>query len=154
MFRIGRHMLKRLKYIIRYYFFISTLTVAPTAFAAELHVSVDGVRSQSGQLRIALFKSADTFATPDGRFREVVLPAEKGENTAIFLSVPMGTYGLAAFHDENGNGKFDKNFVGFPQEGFGFGNNASVFLGPPSFSEASVFIEDKPNSHSVTLRYW
>ena len=43
-----------------------------------------------------------------------------------------GIYAATAYHDENGNGKFDKNRVGLPIEGFGMSNNPTTFLTPPS----------------------
>ncbi len=85
---------------------------------------------------------------------ETVLPASPGTNEAVFSDVPAGIYGLAAFHDENDNVEFDKNFVGYPQEGFGFGNDAPVFLGPPNFSETTLTVNDGINRVSLTLRYW
>ena len=69
--------------------------------AGELRVSMDGVKSNSGNLRVSLFRTPDSFATKAGRFMEVVIPASTGFNEAVFTNVPEGTYGLAAFHDEN-----------------------------------------------------
>ena len=47
-----------------------------------------------------------------------------------------GYYGIAIYHDENSNDEFDK-FLGIPQEKYGFSNDAKVFLGPPSYDDAS-----------------
>ena len=46
-------------------------------------------------------------------------------NSAIcqFNDIPPGTYAIAVFHDENANGKLDKNFLGIPCEGYGASNN-------------------------------
>lgn len=131
-----------------------TLMWTASAIAGELRVSVGGVKNSSENLRVALYRTPDGFATKAGRFMEVVLPARRGANEAVFSNVPVGSYGLAAFHDENDNVEFDKNFFGFPQEGFGFGNDASVFLGPPNFSEATVTVNDGIKHVSLTLLYW
>lgn len=122
--------------------------------AGELRVSVDGVRNKSGKLRVALFQNSENFATKAGRYKEVVIPAREGNVEAVFTDVPVGTYGLAAFHDENDNVLFDKNFIGFPEEGFGFGNDAPAFLGPPDFLDAAVIVAEKTRHESLTLRYW
>ena len=34
-----------------------------------------------------------------------------------FKDLPQGSYAVSVLHDENGNGKMDKNFVGMPKEG-------------------------------------
>jgi len=122
--------------------------------AGELRVSVDGVRNKSGNLRVALFHDPKSFATKAGRYKEVVIPAREGNIEAVFRGVPVGTYGIAAFHDENDNVLFDKNFIGFPEEGFGFGNDAPVFLGPPDFLDAAVIVAEEIRHVSLTLRYW
>ncbi len=63
--------------------------------------------------------------------------------------VEPGTYALALLHDENGNGEMDSNFLGLPQEGYGFSNDAKVFLGPPSFEAASFKLG--PGRGAITL---
>ena len=133
---------------------VPTLTLATSGHTGELRVSVDGVRNKSGNLRVALFHDPESFATKDGRYKEVVIPAREGNIEAVFREVPVGTYGLAAFHDENDNVLFDKNFIGFPEEGFGFGNDAPVFLGPPDFLDAAVIVAEEIRHVSLTLRYW
>ena len=122
--------------------------------AGELRVSMDGVRSNSGKLRVSLFRTPDSFATKAGRFMEVVIPANTGINEAVFTNGPEGTYGLAAFHDENDNIEFDKNFFGIPKEGFGFGNDAPVFFGTHNFSDAMVIEDDGIMRVSLTIQYW
>ena len=44
---------------------------------------------------------------------------------------------MAIYHDENRNGKLDKNVIGIPKEHMGFSNNAKIELtppGPPAYS--------------------
>jgi len=38
-------------------------------------------------------------------------------------------------HDLNGNGELDTNFVGLPQEPYGFSNNATANFGPPKWND-------------------
>ncbi len=136
-------------------FLIGMLTFmwAGSTIAGELRVSVGGVQNKPGKLRVALYKSRDGFATKEGRFMEVVMPATPGTIEAVFSNVPAGAYGLAAFHDANNNVEFDTNFIGFPQEGFGFGNDAPVFLGPPDFADATIKVDDGVKRVTLTLRY-
>ena len=48
---------------------------------------------------------------------------------------------MAAFHDANGDGELNANFVGMPTEGYGFSNGARGFMGPPAFGAAAVTVE-------------
>ena len=130
------------------------LVWSTSSLAAQLNVVVSGVRNDAGNVRVALYLSAAMFATKEGRLVEVVAPARMGAVTVAFRDVPPGTYGLAAFHDENNNVEFDTNFLGVPEEGFGFGNDAYVALGPPEFSEAAVSVGEEGTNVRMTLRYW
>ena len=134
--------------------FVLTLLWSSSSFAAQLNVVVSGVRNDAGTVRVALYQSAAMFATKQGRFLEVVTPARLGAVAVAFRDVPPGTYGLAAFHDANNNVEFDTNFLGVPEEGFGFGNDAPVALGPPEFSEAAVSVGEELTNVRLTLRYW
>ena len=55
-----------------------------------------------------------------------------------FPELEEGKYAVAVFHDENKNGKLDKNYLGIPTEVYGFSNNARRTFSAPSFEEAEV----------------
>jgi uncharacterized protein (DUF2141 family) len=57
---------------------------------------------------------------------------------------------VAVFHDENGNGTVDRNFIGLPAEGFGFSRRSPLRV--PSFSETSFDVHG-PSVQPVHLRY-
>lgn len=127
---------------------------AADAAAAQLHLAVSGLRSADGDLRVALFRTPEDFPKSDGLFREAIVPSGTGDVDVVFDDVPPGTYAVAAFHDENGNGHFDKGLFGFPLEGFGFANDAPVVLGPPDFIEAAVAVNGNPTRARFSIRYW
>ncbi len=62
---------------------------------------------------------------------------------AVFKGLRPGRYAVAVYHDENDNGEFDQALFGIPLEDFGFSNDATVFLGPPSFGEAQVSVPEE-----------
>ena len=64
-----------------------------------------------------------------------------------------GTYSAVAYHDENGNKKFDKNWIGIPTEGFGFSNNPRTFLGPPTHKDAAFHVLGSPTRVEIELKY-
>ena len=47
----------------------------------------------------------------------------------------------------------DRDFFGFPQEGFGFSNDAAPSLGPPSFGSARFAHENAITVLRVRTRY-
>jgi uncharacterized protein (DUF2141 family) len=71
----------------------------------------------------------------------------------IFEGIPQGTYAVSVFHDENMNGKLDKNFVGAPKEGYGASNNPKKRMGPPKFDEAKFSADQLQHSVEIKLIY-
>jgi uncharacterized protein (DUF2141 family) len=93
------------------------------ASAANLTVTVKDVRNTTGTVLVAAYDQSG-FLKPELAKAKQKAGAKAGEVKFVFQSVPAGKYAVAAFHDENGNGKLDTNSLGVPTEGFGFSNDA------------------------------
>ena len=144
---------------------IPTILLAVPTLAAELRLTIKGVRSDKGELLIALYDNADGFKSaianaatrgllPDsGRLIGTAIRAQRGTQSTVFTQLPPGRYAIIVIHDENDNGRIDKNAWGVPTEGYGFGNNAQEFLSAPAFDAAVVAIRDADVSTSITLDY-
>ena len=68
------------------------------------------------------------------------------ENKCIIIieNLKPGKYAFKYFHDEDKNKELNTNWIGIPNEGYGFSNNAEGTFGPPSFDEMVFEIkEDK-----------
>ena len=118
--------------------------------AADLSVQVTNLRSSAGTVHFGLYNTAADFPT-SRIWQERVVPA--GTPSAVFSGLTPGNYALAVFHDENENGEFDRGFLGIPLEGYGFSNNARVFLGPPRFDEARIVLDEAGASISIAVTY-
>jgi len=103
-----------------------------------IHVDISGLRSDKGQMLCALFSSAEAFPTKAEK-AVARLTAKIAERQAVcdFTGVAPGTYAVSVVHDENSNGKLDRNFIGMPREGVGASNDAKGHMGPPKFNAAS-----------------
>jgi uncharacterized protein (DUF2141 family) len=85
---------------------------APAPLFATLRVTVDGVTSAGGTLRIFLHDEA-TFPEPNASpLKRNDIPKIAGDVSAVFDRLPPGDYALRAFQDVNDNGKWD---AGEPQ---------------------------------------
>jgi uncharacterized protein (DUF2141 family) len=136
------------------------------AAAGELRVSVEGLRSAAGTILIGLYDSARSFDRaielsdkegflndPD-RVAGVALRANPAlEGGVVFTNVTPGRYAIILFHDEDGNGRLDKNFWGVPTEPYGFSNDAQGFLGPPDYKDAAMELEGGNRSVEIALVY-
>jgi uncharacterized protein (DUF2141 family) len=102
----------------------------------RLVVKVTGLKSQKGDLYLALHQRPEYFQVPDSAFIKKIVKINKETEEVIFDKIPTGRYALAVYHDENLNGRLDASPVGIPREGYGFSNNPKV-PGRPKFEQAA-----------------
>ena len=112
---------------------------------AILHVTILDLKSNKGNVHIALYDNPATFPDPDGMILDVEVPIYQKKAQYSFTDLTQKNYAIATYHDENNNDTFDQSFFGIPLEDYAFSNNASVFLGPPSFSDASFQLSGTRN---------
>lgn len=117
-----------------------------------LTVRVSTFRSLNGSLRCRLFSRPDGFPGKPPFEAETSVTVSARTMTCSFTSVAPGTHAVAVFHDENGDGKLDTNFLGIPREGVGVSNNKFRSVGPPSWDDAK-FTVNGDLVLNVTLRY-
>ncbi len=125
-----------------------------TKETGNLTVSVSGFENDRGQLRIALFNSEENYSNKE----EPIIPFNRGfasikDNKTIwvFENIPFGEYAVKCYHDENGNEKMDRNFLGIPKEKYGFSNNAKGNSGPPDYEEAIFIFNSEIKNIEITI---
>lgn len=120
------------------------------AQAAELTVRIHDIRAQTGVLRVALVDGAPGWDGKAAPVKADGAPPQSDGAAFVFKNLAPGTYAVMINHDENGNGKLDRNFMGMPTEGYGFSNNPTV-MRKPTWEEARFELAaDK--AIDVTLR--
>ena len=120
--------------------------------SAVVSIRVTGVRSASGQVTALLFLGDGGFPAKEARaLRRVSVPASLGETTLRFAGVAPGSYAVTVYHDENGNGKLDTNWIGIPKEPVAVSNNAKGRMGPPKYKDAMFTIEDGDKALQISL---
>ena len=121
---------------------------------AKLTVKVVDLRNHKGQLIFGVFKSAGGFPTDEKKaVNWQIKPADAAE--AVFSAMlPQGDYAASVLHDENKNGKMDKNFVGVPQEGYGVTNNPKPKLRAATFEEARFTLPGAGSTLTISIQYF
>ena len=117
----------------------------------SIHVKITNIREARGNILVAVFNNEGDFLEKAVQVRTI--KAAGPEVTVVIENLPAGDYALSIIHDENTNGELDKNMMGIPKEGFGFGNNSMGTFGPPSFDKAKVTLNGKRVLQELTLRY-
>lgn len=127
-------------------FVIALITVCllllSNAQAGETHgslvVAIQGFSNSEGYAMVAVFDSEKAYkeGSPKAAMAKVEITDQKA--LVIFDDLKYGMYAIAIFHDQDANGKMDKNFLGIPKESYGHSNNVRGSFGPPSFEKAKV----------------
>jgi uncharacterized protein (DUF2141 family) len=125
--------------------------LAQSGGSATIILKVTGLRSEKGQVRIAVFNSSEKWLGEQPAYSSTI--KVDGQSVIWKINdVPDGDYGVAVFHDENSNGKMDKNVLGVPLEPYGFSNNVRVTFGPPKWANAKFVVKGSTTQVSIEVK--
>jgi len=114
----------------------------------KLTVAVSGLKNNSGTVKVGLYNSDGTFLKTT--YKSVASKIKDNKAMVTFDNLPAGEYAISTYHDENNNGKLDKNMMGIPSEDYAASNNAKGFMGPPAYKDAK-FVLAKDSKIEITL---
>ena len=114
----------------------------------KLEIIITGFENNDGDCWFAIDNSKEVYERKDSVWIGKILPIENNEVIVVIDSLKYGEYAVKVFHDENKNGELDTDFLGIPDEDYGYSNDASGWFGPPSWEKAK-FIFDQPE---MTIR--
>jgi len=123
------------------------------AGAADLTVTVSGIRNVSGSVSVGIYNSASSFTKAAEALALVRIKARQGSVGFTVHDLTPGQYAVAAYHDENGNGRLDIDPTGVPTEGYGVSNGARNPLGPPEFAKAALELREQNKSVTIDIAY-
>lgn len=130
--------------------FFSFLILFPLS-KNDLTVEVKSIPKAKGSIFIGLFRPKDEFPVFGKQYIGKIIPVTGKNMSHSFPELAEGKYTVAVYHDENKNGKLDKNHLGIPTEVYGFSNNARRTFSAPSFEEAAIDLKSDLTI-SITLK--
>jgi len=143
-----------------YYLFFTLLILPLYSFSQDLpkgniEIRITGLRNTKGKVSVNLFNGKEGF--PDDPLKSFGWKTVKivpDTVVIVFEDLPYGNYAVSVLHDENSNGKMEKNFLGIPKEGFAFSNNISPKFSSPSFDEAMIKLKEKKMKTQLKMLYY
>jgi uncharacterized protein (DUF2141 family) len=112
-------------------------------------VTVRGLKSTEGLVRVGLFKEAAWAGDPAFSAEAPVIDGA----AQLTLHAPTpGRYALKIYHDLNNDGGLNRAAYGMPTEPYGFSNSADGRFGPPAFDVAAFEVTADGATQTVTLK--
>ncbi|MFA6232626.1 MAG: DUF2141 domain-containing protein [Bacteroidota bacterium] len=125
---------------------------AKTEKLGSITVRISGIEDYKGKLMIGLYDNAEEFPDDGGQARGGAVRVTGPVHSYTFTDVPYGTWAIAVLHDSNENGEMDLNWLGMPDEGYAFSNNATAFFSAPDFEDAR-FVVNGDITVKITIKY-
>lgn len=116
--------------------------------AAELTLNVNNVRTEKGQISLAIcadeicHENIDADTNPNPPI-DLLIPAVKNISTTIVTDLAPGEYSVWFYHDVNNNGEADRGFLGKPKEPFGVSNLEKFPLSKPSWKKSKFEVTEE-----------
>ena len=147
--------MKTTGYLLLFALFVMFLAgTSPVASESTgiLIVNINGFPSSEGFAMVALHDSEESYkGEADAAIAKTQVKVVDQKVQAIFGNIAYGGYGISIFHDENANGKMDKNAMGIPKEAYGFSNNAKGFLGKPDYANVVFQLDSAEKQITINL---
>ncbi|WP_262692351.1 DUF2141 domain-containing protein [Kordiimonas aestuarii] len=124
---------------------------AVPAGAADLTVKIGNIREAKGNILIAVYDTPENFLRPGGMTAGMKLQAATEGVSHTFAGLEAGTYAVSVFHDVNGDGKLESNYMGVPQEPVGMSRDARGSFGPPAFTDAAFTLPQGGSVQKIDL---
>ncbi len=134
--------------------FFSASATYPPVEEGNLVLEVDNINSAVGYIWIGIYDSEQNYLIKEKGIIEGYQVSRTGKMTLDIHSLPFGSYAIALFHDENGNGKMDRNFIGIPSEPYAFSKKEKSKWRIPRFKEIQFDFSQSGQKLSTKLKKW
>ncbi len=104
-----------------------------------------------GQVKVSVFNSESTFLKSP-YIKKQIETGPDGNTILNFENLPAGDYAVSVVHDQDADGKLDRNLIGKPREPFGFSNNVQVKFAPPAFEKVKFTVDQKDQTIVIDLK--
>ena len=108
----------------------------------SLTVMVTNIKSLKGEIKIGVYNNKASFPHTKDMYKSLTLKVNSYSESFTIKDLSKGDYAVALFHDKNSDGICNRNFLGIPEEAYGFSNNYRPILSVPSFNNCRINLHD------------
>lgn len=139
------------------YLLLATLlliTTPPPADTGTLIIEVQGIEAARGFIWIGLYDSEAHYMVKE---KAIVKGYDVTHTGTMLLEVdelPAGRWAIAIFHDIDGDGELDTNYLGIPSEPYAFSRKPPSKWRMPRYDEVAIPFQPPLQRLSVRLERW
>lgn len=100
-----------------------------------LILTVTNLASPTAPVIVGIYNSKHLFMYKESRIKEYAFIPHGNTLSAQIIDINYGEIAIAIYQDLNSNGKFDKNIIGMPTEGYAFSNNFRPKIKAPDYDD-------------------
>ena len=134
---------------------VCLLASCSAAHAAELVVTVDNIKENTGLVHVAVYGAAhwldEDRENAAGALSYDLAEREGDGPVALRFELESGEYGAVVYQDFNENLKLDRNFIGVPKEPYGFSQGFDK-LKRPKFKDCKFVVGEEGAAIRLTLK--
>src|SRR5579864_7521145 len=121
---------------------------------AMLRIRIIDLRNRKGDLIFGVFDQPGGFPNvKENSINWQVKPAS-ADPLEFTAQLPPGRYAASILHDENRNGKMDRDIAGIPLEGYGVTNNPKPSFRQATFKEARFTLPPEGATLTISIQYF
>ena len=120
----------------------------------DLVIEIENVTVPEGIIWVGVYDSEEHYMVKEKAIVEGYDVNDTGRKVVRINRLEYGNYAIALFHDINGNGELDRNWIGIPIEPYAFSRRPKSKWRLPRFREIAFVFERNHQQLSTQLRKW
>ena len=127
---------------------------SPPEDTGELLIEIENVTVPEGIIWVGIYDSEEHYMVKEKAIVEGYEVNDTGRKMIRVNPLEYGNYAIALFHDINGNGELDRNWIGIPVEPYAFSKRPKTKWRLPRFREIVFAFERNHQQIKTQLRKW
>ena len=119
---------------------ITILSISSIAQNHKLTIKIPNIKKLEGIVEIGIYNDKEGFPDAGKQYKQYFFKLNSSTSLFELKNIPIGKYAIALYHDQNTDGKCNKNLIGIPKESYGFSQNFKPRFSAPNFEDCAFYL--------------